>query len=294
MLIYLRIRNWWPEMPNRILREGILSSERIARLKWPEEVFYRRLMSVVDDYGRYYATPMLLRAACYPQQLNVVSDSDIEKWLTKCVEAALVRVYPAQDGKRYVELLDFKQQVRAKVSKFPQMLCTCTADDKQTGIKCAACAHLDVFEGVSVSGGVSEDGDEDDKRARKKSSIDRPPDVMEETWDDFLALRSAKKAPVTKTAIDKIDKEAGKAGISLQAALEECCARGWTGFKADWLADKGKHPVNGQPYEAPWERASRERMQALAPGAARKTPGDTQSAGNIIDEVRDAVAIPSR
>src|SRR5690606_33624040 len=62
-------------MPNRILREGILTSPRIAKLGWPEEVFYRRLMSVVDDFGRYYADPGLLRAACYPRQLNKVSDS---------------------------------------------------------------------------------------------------------------------------------------------------------------------------------------------------------------------------
>ena len=107
-------------MPNRILREGILTSERMARLTWAEECFYRRLMSVVDDYGRYHAHPTLLRAACYPLQLEKVSDSDIGKWLLATEKAALVRVYPAQDGKRYLELLDFKQQVRAKTSKFPQ------------------------------------------------------------------------------------------------------------------------------------------------------------------------------
>ena len=141
-------------MPNRILREGILSSERIARLKWPEEVFYRRLMSVVDDYGCYYATPMLLRAACYPMQLDLVSDPDIEKWLTKCVEAALVRVYPAQDGKRYLELLDFKQRVRASVSKFPPMTCTCQTDGGQVAVKCPSCARLDVFGDEDVDGEV--------------------------------------------------------------------------------------------------------------------------------------------
>jgi len=253
-------------VPNRILREGILSSERIARLKWPEEVFYRRLMSVVDDYGRYYATPMLLRAACYPQQLNVVSDPDIEKWLTKCVEAALVRVYPAQDGKKYLELLDFKQQVRAKVSKFPAMLCTCTADDKQKGIKCAACAHLDVV----VFGGVSGDGDGDDKGSRQKS-IDRPPDVLESTWNDFLTLRSAKKAPVTQTAVDRIDKEAQKAGISLQDALAECCARGWQGFNAKWLEKDGPHSE-----ETPYQRSMRQRFEE-----ASGTSGQQDS--NIID-----------
>ena len=57
-------------MPNRVIREGILTSERIEMLGWAEEVFYRRLMSVVDDFGRYYARPALLRAACYPLLLT--------------------------------------------------------------------------------------------------------------------------------------------------------------------------------------------------------------------------------
>ena len=122
-------------MPNRIIRDGILTSERVERLSWAEEVFYRRVMSVVDDFGRYFAKPALLRAACYPLLLQRVSDSDIEKWLTKCVEAALVRVYPAQDGKRYLELLDFRQQQRATHSKFPaydeHLHSKCIADDTQ-------------------------------------------------------------------------------------------------------------------------------------------------------------------
>lgn len=139
-------------MPNRILREGILSSERVEPLNWAEEVFYRRLMSVVDDFGRYYARPALLRAACYPLLLTKVSDSDIEKWLTACVNAALVRVYPAQDGKRYLVLLDFKQQVRATASKFPQPPDACVADAQQVHSNSEASAHLD----VSVFGVVSE------------------------------------------------------------------------------------------------------------------------------------------
>ena len=147
-------------MPNRILREGILSSERIAQLAWAEEVFYRRLMSVVDDFGRYYAHPSLLHAALYPLQLGKVSDSDIGKWLTACVDAALVRVYPAQDGKRYLELLDFRQQVRAKESKFPafdpQLLDMRQAAAKRMHSKRAADAPVfgDGDGGVSGDGGV--------------------------------------------------------------------------------------------------------------------------------------------
>lgn len=75
-----------------------------------------------------------------------------------------------------------------------------------------------------------------------KNTRDKPlscPDgVATEVWDGFLKVRKAKKAPVTEAALAGIQREARKAGWSLNAALTECCARGWAGFKADWVKDE--------------------------------------------------------
>ena len=65
-----------------------------------------------------------------------------------------------------------------------------------------------------------------------------PVNVEESVWSDFLALRKAKKAPVTVTALAGIKREADKANWSLARAITECVERGWTGFKADWVAPK--------------------------------------------------------
>lgn len=108
-------------MPNRIIREGILTSERVDLLGALEEVFYRRLQSVVDDHGRFHANPKLIRAACYPLRLDRVSDSDIGKWIRVTEEAGLVRQYLATDGKRYLQIINFGQRVQSK-SKFPDPL----------------------------------------------------------------------------------------------------------------------------------------------------------------------------
>ncbi len=132
-------------MPNRIIREGIISSEPVNSLGWAEEVFYRRLLSVVDDFGRFHGNPSLLRAACYPLQVDKVGNQDIAKWLTKCVGAGLVKAYTV-DGKDYVEVEKFGQQVRAKASKYPQPPSTCAADATQVPSKRVADAHLDGFE----------------------------------------------------------------------------------------------------------------------------------------------------
>ena len=69
----------------------------------------------------------------------------------------------------------------------------------------------------------------------KKNTVAPPYGVTDSVWQDWLKLRKAKKAAVTQTALDGIQREADKAGVSLQSVLETCCERGWTGFKADWL-----------------------------------------------------------
>lgn len=71
-----------------------------------------------------------------------------------------------------------------------------------------------------------------------KNTVTPPVGVDDSVWQDWLIHRKAKRAAVTQSALDGIAKEAGKAGITLQAALEMCCMRGWTGFKAEWLKDK--------------------------------------------------------
>lgn len=79
---------------------------------------------------------------------------------------------------------------------------------------------------------------QDTKPKTQKNTVAPPDGVTQSVWQDFVSLRKAKKAPLSQTALDGIVREAGKAGMSLQAALETCCARGWSGFKADWLKDK--------------------------------------------------------
>jgi hypothetical protein len=101
---------------------------------------------------------------------------------------------------------------------------------------------------VSVSGSVSGSGTGTrakasapssgaDFRLLTESGID--PDLAR----DFLAVRRAKKAPLTPTALAGIVREAGKAKLSLEAALRVCCERGWSGYKADWPGARGA--VNG-------------------------------------------------
>lgn len=105
-------------MGNRVVREGILDSEKVNKLSWPGEVFYRRLMSILDDFGRGDGRIPMIRSRLYPLKLDKVSDADVAKWLTECVGAGLVSVYRVE-GKDFMEMADFRQTVRIKKAKYP-------------------------------------------------------------------------------------------------------------------------------------------------------------------------------
>jgi hypothetical protein len=57
-------------------------------------------------------------------------------------------------------------------------------------------------------------------------------------YDDFQKILKAKRIPLTETLIDAIEIEAKKAKYTLEQALKECCVRGWSTFKADWVLNK--------------------------------------------------------
>jgi uncharacterized protein YdaU (DUF1376 family) len=80
----------------------------------------------------------------------------------------------------------------------------------------------------------------------KPIRIQAPDGVSLDVWDSFVAQRKASRAVITETVIKSIQREANKAGWTLEQALAECAARGWRGFKADWVAEKQNLTKTGQ------------------------------------------------
>ena len=78
----------------------------------------------------------------------------------------------------------------------------------------------------------------DRDRDRVREETETPDGVSDSVFKDYLEVRKTKKAKWTETALKGLTKEAQKAGMSLQEAMELCCARGWVGFKAEWIKDQ--------------------------------------------------------
>lgn len=80
------------------------------------------------------------------------------------------------------------------------------------------------------------------KREAKDQRLQKPEELTDEFWQDFLAYRKQKKAPVTERVVSLLRKEAKTAGWKLEEVINEMMVRNWTGFKADWVKDDWKDP----------------------------------------------------
>ncbi len=71
--------------------------------------------------------------------------------------------------------------------------------------------------------------------------------VDEQVAKDFIAVRKSQKALLTMTALGRIEREANKAGWTLEAVIRLCAEKGWRGFEAKWLQEDRNLPQGHKP-----------------------------------------------
>ena len=215
-------------MPSRLVREGILTSERVDQLDPNAEVFYRRLMSKVDDHGLYDARLSILRTSLYPLRVDRVREADISRWIAACVTAGLIALY-AHDGKPYLQMLDTRWTTRSE-PKYPlppddlSSSRSCATENSGTQTKTSAPV-------VEVEVG-DENGDGGGKRKPKAPATPSPlPDWMPaDAWAGFLAMRTKTRKPPTPRAVElliaRLDEMRAK-GQDVAKVLDQSTVNSW-------------------------------------------------------------------
>lgn len=252
-------------MPNRILRDGILGSKAVNSLTDSGEIFYRRLMSVVDDYGRFEADPELIRARCFPRQLDRWPLSRVSESLSECGEArssdgeALLTVYSVEGSdEKYLQVNNFGQRIRVDKkgamtpSKYPSPPLAAVrggsrADDGESPPKAYAETYAETKTGglvtmpTSAERLIGETAERMYSRHPKKKELALIPDAL------------------TRAVAMEADPAAKLAGIEAVHA-SWCETDGWTKKNGDyapklaeWISDKGftKWPLGREPTKAP-------------------------------------------
>ena len=107
-------------MPVRLLKPGLRTSEKFNRCSLLAQSTYVRLLTMVDDYGRYLANPRLLRSELFPLGDNRGEDiplPQIETALIELKQTGLIIVYESE-SKSHLQLTTWNEKPRSE-SKFP-------------------------------------------------------------------------------------------------------------------------------------------------------------------------------
>lgn len=75
------------------------------------------------------------------------------------------------------------------------------------------------------------------------------PGVDPQVIADFRAMRTKKAAAITRTSMAGLQREAERAGLTLEGAMRLCCERNWQSIRADWITESRTVKATGA---APW------------------------------------------
>jgi len=107
-------------VPNRIIKESLLISEKISELKDFDFRLWISLVLLADDYGCGDARPAIIKGRAFPLR-DRLTNKDIESSLGNLAAASCVNLYEV-DGRPYYQFPNWSQHQRVRNAKrrFPQ------------------------------------------------------------------------------------------------------------------------------------------------------------------------------
>lgn len=110
-------------MPQRFLRPGLTNSERFNKVSLHAQSLWIRILTRVDDFGRYDARSSVLAGELFSvwnelHPEDVVNPQRIPALRSELQAAGLAEFYTSE-GKEVVQLLQWEERARAEKSKWP-------------------------------------------------------------------------------------------------------------------------------------------------------------------------------
>jgi hypothetical protein len=104
-------------MPQRFLKPGIRSSKRWDGCTWIVQSFYVRLLTLVDDFGRYEVDDVMLKNEAFPLREDIRA-AQVREFLKELEARHLLLSYKV-DGKEFLALTQWTERARYN-SRYPQ------------------------------------------------------------------------------------------------------------------------------------------------------------------------------
>lgn len=104
-------------MPQRFLRPGITKSERWNAVSWQAQSLFIRILTLVDDFGRYDARIAVLQGECFALRPEV-KPQQTAAFRSELQRAGLIDVYSI-GGKEFLQVEQWLERARTEKSKYP-------------------------------------------------------------------------------------------------------------------------------------------------------------------------------
>lgn len=239
---------------SRNIKPGFFVNEDLVELGFATRLLFAGLWTLADREGRLEDRPKKIKIGVFP-----ADDVNVDEMLQELHDAKFVERYEV-NSEKYVQISNWSKHQNPhhteKASEIPDANGALTVKQpvknqkpqEQDGGNLADSGFLipdslipDSLKDDSAAAIPAKAG----KPSRSSSTAAKPDGVDDQVWRDFQAIRKAKRAPLTDTAMEGIRREADKAGLSLGEAIAYCCEAGWQGFNAGWYADRTKGAVVG-------------------------------------------------
>lgn len=226
-------------MPDRIIRDELLTSERYWSVCDESRLLYIHLLLCADDTARYTGQNFSLRTKCFAgRQMEA---ERMEFLLAELASHDLIRLYEVA-SERFVFIPRYRQRLRFTNSRFPAppvelndlLLVKSDLSQTQDGRKTDSGQAQDRRREVKRSEAIHTPKPAVSSVRQRNTSYLKPDNVEQYVWDDFVAHRKRKRGSITELVMQSIQIEANKAGWSLNDALREIVVCNWQTFKADY------------------------------------------------------------
>lgn len=193
-----------------MLNRVILTSQKINSISEGAENLYYRILLLVDDYGRYYADPDIIKSYCYPKRNLPVST--IKKRLIELTNIKLLKTYKS-DEEFYIELIAFQkhQKFRSDIKlkgDFPKPtgFLQRSRDESVTGRIEPERAVGSTSSSVNRNNNRNNNNNEDKKDKKEKDNKEREDDFekeFESFWKYYRSIGDPKDDIGSKTEARK-------------------------------------------------------------------------------------------
>ncbi len=234
----------------RTIKPEFWVSEQVAECSTNARLTFVGLWNFCDDQGVHPAKPKTLKAELFP--MDDVTAEQVGAWVSELLAAGLIAEFEA-DGVQFWHVTgwDRHQKIDRPSFKYPSppkiSETTRRADssrERRTLDEDSSSDRRAPPPGMEWNG---KDGKGVEARSLKAHAPAADADGVLTVKDleakgidaqlaaDWLRVRKAKKAILTVTAWNALEREAGKAGITPAQAVQVAAERGWQSFKAEYL-----------------------------------------------------------